>query len=240
MASIRLYTAQSYTWYCIYSCVLTPTQNCRTVLYAQWCKSQVTRMLYDLNHCAYTSSSAGYNCKWSIVYKTVLCDRIDTVSVRSFVFTSGTPACIFGWLDYTYCCYLASRHSTITAANKYSAFGCKSGYKSKGGEQGQNSPFTLIQFMTRICALNGWKLILAKTVPCAVESFTAYVHVLFILSSIDTHFTVVVAKSCSHFVVVKQLRHLEDGWNGARFQTTSTSLVRNNQLPIFFRACCYP
>ena len=71
--------------------------------------------------------------------------------------------------------------------------------------------------------------------PCAVESFTAYVHVLFILSSIDTHFTVV-AKSCrpTHFVVVKQLRHSEDGWNGARFQTTSTSLVRNNQLPIFF------
>jgi len=99
MASIRLYTAQSYTWYCIYSCVLTPTQNCRTVLYAQWCKSQITRMLYDLNHCAYKSSSAGYNCKWSIVYKTVLCDRIDTVSVRSFVFTSGTPAslsdCVF-------------------------------------------------------------------------------------------------------------------------------------------------
>ena len=59
--------------------------------------------------------------------------------------------------------------STITAANKYSTFGCKSGYKSKGGEQGQNSPFTLIQFMTRICALNGWKLILAKTVPCVVE-----------------------------------------------------------------------
>jgi len=28
--------------------------------------------------------------------------------------------------------------------------------------------------MTRICALNGWKLILAKTVPFAVESFTAY------------------------------------------------------------------
>ena len=28
--------------------------------------------------------------------------------------------------------------------------------------------------MTRICALNGRKLILAKTVPCAVESFTAY------------------------------------------------------------------
>jgi len=28
----------------------------------------------------------------------------------------------------------------------------------------------------------------------------------------------------------------EDGWNGARFQTTSTSLVRNNQLPICFRA----
>ena len=57
---------------------------------------------------------------------------------------------------------------------------------------------------------------------------------LCITSSMDTHFTVVVAKSCTHFVVVKQLRHLEDGWNGARFQTTSTSLVRNNQLPIFF------
>ena len=28
----------------------------------------------------------------------------------------------------------------------------------------------------------------------------------------------VVAKSCIHFVVVKQLRHSEDGWNGARFQ----------------------
>ena len=29
-----------------------------------------------------------------------------------------------------------------------------------------------------------------------------------ILSSMDTHFTVVVAKSCTHFVVVKQLCHL--------------------------------
>jgi len=32
-------------------------------------------------------------------------------------------------------------------------------------------------------------------------------HVLFILSSVDTDFTVVVAKSCTHFVVVKQLYH---------------------------------
>ena len=76
---------------------------------------------------------------------------------------------------------------------------------------------------------------------CAVCRRVHCLHVLFILSSIDAHFTFV-AKSCTHFVVVKQLRYSEDGWNGARFQiqTTSTSLVRNNQLPIFFRACCYP
>ena len=42
---------------------------------------------------------------------------------------------------------------------------------------------------------------------CAVCRRVHCLHVLFILSSIDTHFTVVVAKSCklSHFVVVKQL-----------------------------------
>ena len=132
--------------------------------------------------------------------------------------------------------------STITAANKYSAFGCKSGYKSKGGEQGQNSPFTLIQFMTRICALNGWKLILAKTVPCAVESFTAYTcssyyrrSIRTSLSSLQSHVSLVISLWSNSYI-----RHSEDGWNGARFQTTSTSLVRNNQLPIFFRACCYP
>ena len=62
---------------------------------------------------------------------------------------------------------------------------------------------------------------------------THCLHVLFILSSMDTHFTVVVAKSSlwSNSYLIRQ-----DGWNGARFQMTSTSLVENNQLPIFSRS----
>ena len=51
--------------------------------------------------------------------------------------------------------FLASRQ--ITVMNKYSAFRCKSGYKSKGGVQGQNSPFTPVQFTTRICAFKWTK-----------------------------------------------------------------------------------
>jgi len=90
-----------------------------------------------LNHCAY--KTAGYNCKF--VYKNVSIQR-------SFVFASGTPTPIvvdlFG-------------ESTITVVNKYSAFRCKSGYKSKGGVQGQNSPFTPVQFTTRICAFKWTK-----------------------------------------------------------------------------------
>ena len=167
-------------------------------------------MIYDFNHCAY--KTAGYNCKF--VYKTVSIQR-------SFVFASGTPTPIvvdlFG-------------ESTITVVNKYSAFRCKSGY-SKGGVQRQNSP---IQFTTRICALNGRKLILAKTMPCAVESFTVYaVHTIVdgyaaSLSSLQSH---VLTSLWSNSYAIR-----EDGWNGARFQTTSTSLVRKNQLPVCFRA----
>ena len=52
------YTAQSYTC----------------------CKSRITRVIYDLNHCAY--KTAGYSCKF--VYKTVSIQR-------SFVFAFGTP-----------------------------------------------------------------------------------------------------------------------------------------------------
>ena len=88
--------------------------------------------------------------------------------------------------------------------------------------------------MTRICALNGRKLILAKTVPCAVESFTAYT-CSSLLSSIDTHFTVVVAVTYSLRCGQTATPFGKTGGTyGARFQTTSTSLVRNNQLPIFF------
>jgi len=59
--------------------------------------------------------------------------------------------------------------------NKYSAFRCKSRYKSKGGVQGQNSPFTPVQFTTRICAFKWTKANPRKDyVPCAVESFTVY------------------------------------------------------------------
>ena len=64
------------------------------------CKSRITRVIYDLNHCAY-NKAAGYNCKF--VYKTVSIQR-------SFVFASGTPTPIvvdiFG-------------ESTITVVNKY-------------------------------------------------------------------------------------------------------------------------
>ena len=101
----------------------------------------------------------------------------------------------------------------------------------------QNSPFTLIQCMTRICALSGRKLILAKTV-CAM--CRRVIHCLYTcssyyrrcirtsLSSLQSH---VLTSLWSNSYTIR-----EDGWNGARFQTTSTSLVRNNQLPICFRA----
>ena len=126
--------------------------------------------------------------------------------------------------------------STITAANKYSAFGCKSGYKSKGGEQGQNSPFTLIQFMTRICALNGWKLIIAKTmchVPSSHSLSTRALHTIVDVYTLHCHHCKVCTWSNSYAI-------WEDEWNTARYKMTSTSLVRNNQLPIFFMQCCYP
>jgi len=67
-------------------------------------------------------------------------------------------------------------------------------------------------------------------------------HVLFILSSMDTHFTVVVAKSCTHFVVVKQLCHSGRRiWNGAIFFSDDIYIVGQKQpASDFFRACCYP
>ena len=173
-------------------------------------------MIYDLNHCAH--KTAGYNCKF--VYKTLSIQR-------SFVFASGTPTPIvvdlFG-------------ESTITVVNKYSAFRCKSGY-SKGGVQRQNSP---IQFTTRICALNGRKLILAKTMPCAASSHS--LSMLFILSSTDTHFTVVVAKSCTHFVVVKQLCH--SGRRVERRQVSDDVYIHRwsetTSFRFVFTQCCYP
>ena len=95
----------------------------------------ITRVIYDLSHCAY--KTAGYNCRF--VYKTVSIQR-------SFVFASGTPTPIvvdlFG-------------ESTITVVNKYrTQLSDAKVDKSKGGVQGQNSLFTPVQFTTRICALN--------------------------------------------------------------------------------------
>jgi len=64
--------------------------------------------------------------------------------------------------------------------NKYSAFRCRSGYKSKGGVQGQNSPFTPVQFTTRICAFKWTKANprnFAKTmchVPSSVYTCSSY------------------------------------------------------------------
>jgi len=125
--------------------------------------------------------------------------------------------------------------------NKYSAFRCKSGYKSRGGVHGHNSLFTLIQFMTRICAFKWTKANPCKDyVPCAVESFTVYTCSSYCrrwirtsLSSLQSH---VLTSLWSNSYAIR-----EDGWNGAGFQTMSTSLVRNNQLPMFFFAqCCYP
>jgi len=152
-----------------------------------------------------------------------------TVSIqRSFVFASGTPTPIvvdlFG-------------ESTITVVNKYSAFRCKSGYKSKGGVRAKIHLSRLSSSRPGFVRLNGRKLILAKTMclPCAVESFTVYtcssscrrwIHTS--LSSLQSH---VLTSLWSNSYAIR-----EDGWNGARFQTTSISLVRNNQLPICFRA----
>jgi len=88
--------------------------------------------------------------------------------------------------------------------------------------------------------LNGRKLILAKTIICAVCCRVIHcLHVLLAssyyrrwihtsLSSLQSH---VLTSLWSNSYAI-----LVDGWNGARFQTTSTSLVRNNQLPICFHA----
>ena len=123
--------------------------------------------------------------------------------------------------------------STITAANKYSAFGCISGYKSKGGEQGQNSPFTLIQFMTRICVLNGWKLILAKTVPCAVTVYTCSSYyrrsIRTSLSSLQSH---VLTSLWSN-----SYNRREDWWNGAIGFRWSLHRWWETKSFRYFRAC---
>ena len=68
-------------------------------------------------------------------------------------------------------------------------------------------------------------------------------HVLFILSSMDTHFTVVVAKSCTHFVVVKQLCH--SGRRVERRQVLDDVYIVGQKQPVsdlffFVAQCCYP
>ena len=149
----------------------------------------------------------------------MLCDRIDTVSVRSFVFTSGTPAslsdCVFldDWITPIVVIWRVDNNR----GEQVLSFRMQK-WISKQGRR-TRPKFTFHAYPVHdedLCAK--WM----KANPrkdCAVCRHC--LHVLFILSSIDTHFTVVVAKSCTHFVVVKQLRHSEDGWNGARFQTTS-------------------
>ena len=109
--------------------------------------------------------------------------------------------------------------------NKYSAFRCKSGYKSKGGVQGQNSPFTPVQFTTRIRAFKWTKANPREDVPSSHSLSTRALHTI-----VDVY-----ALHCRRCKVMHSMQFGKTGGTyGARFQTTSTSLVRNNQLPIFF------
>ena len=151
-----------------------------------------------------------------------------TVSIqRSLVFTSGTPTPIvvdlFG-------------ESTITVVNKYSAFRCKSGYKSKGGEQGQNSPFTPVQFTTRICAFKWTKGNPREDyVQCAVESFTVY--------TCSSYFTL----HCRSCKVMYSLRcgqtAMPFGKTGGMAPGFRRRLHRWSETTSFrfvFAQCCYP
>jgi len=184
------YTAQSYTC----------------------CKSRVTRVIYDLNHCAY--KTAGYNCKF--VYKTVSIQR----SFQSFVFASGTPTPvvvdIFG--------------ESINLVNKYSAFRCKSGYKSKGGVHGHNSLFTLIQFMTRICALKGRKVILAKTmchVPSSHSLSTRALHTI-----VDVY-----ALHCRRCKVMHSMQFGKTGGTASGFRRRLHRWSETTSFRCFFAQC---
>jgi len=94
--------------------------------------------------------------------------------------------------------------------NKYSTFRRKSGYKSKGGA-GQNSLFTLIQFMTRICACAKW----TKANPrrdcamCMLSSHSLSIYTRALHTIVDGY--ALHCRRCkvvyTHFVVVKQLCH---------------------------------
>ena len=94
--------------------------------------------------------------------------------------------------------FLASRSTVL---NKYSAFRCKSGYKSKGCVQGR-AQFTFHAYPVHdedLCAK--WTKANPRKdyVPCAVESFTVYTCSSYYRRCIRiTHYTVVVAKSCTH------------------------------------------
>jgi len=124
--------------------------------------------------------------------------------------------------------------------NKYSAFRCKSGYKSKGGVQGQNSPFTPVQFTTRICALNGRKLILAKTmchVPSSYSLSTRALHTI-----VDGY-----ALHCRRCKVMYSLRcgqtAMPFGKTGGTAPGFRRRLHRWSETTSFrfvFAQCCYP
>ena len=138
--------------------------------------------------------------------------------------------------------FLIFGESTITVVNKYSAFTCKSGYKSKGGLQGQNSPFTPIQSMTRICALNGRKLILAKTVcaMCRTWSYALSTRVLHtIVGGYGLH--------CRRCKVMYSLRcgqtaipFGKTGGTAPGFRRRLHRWSETTSFRFFFAHCCYP
>jgi len=126
--------------------------------------------------------------------------------------------------------------STITVVNKYSAFRCKSGYKSKGGVQSQNSPFTPIQFMTRICALSGRKLILPKTM-CHVPLSTRALDTI-----VDGY-----ALHCRRCKVMYSLRcgqtampFGKTGRTAPGFRRRLHRLSETTSFRFLFAQCCYP
>ena len=154
---------------------------------------------------------------------------------RSFVFASN--CCWYYWrVDQRVVNVVDVRCSFAD----FAAFRCKSGYKSKGGTQGQNSPFTPVQFTTRICALNGRKLILAKTmchVPSSYWLSTRALHTI-----VDGY-----ALHCRRCKIMYSLRcgqtampFGKTGGTAPGFRWRLHRWSETTSFRVVFAQCCYP
>ena len=153
--------------------------------------------------------TAGYNCKF--VYKT-----INTTFVRLGVRHSDTSCCLSFWR---------------VDNNR--------GEQVLNFQKGHNSLFTLIQFMTRIYALNGRKLIIAKTM-CHVPSSHS-------LSTRALHTVDEYAFRCRRCKVMYSLRcgqtAMPFGKTGGTAPGFRRCLHRWSETTSFrfvFVQCCYP